>query len=379
MFGIILLWAALQAAVPQGSQHEAVSPQVLQHVQAGLKAKEEGNLDAAVREFQQVVALAPQLAAAHMNLGAAYYEKRDYPNAEIALAKALELKPDLIGAHAMLGVALLARGFAEKAIPHLERAEMINVLGVALLEAGRITEAVEKLQAALQKQPGDPDLLYYLGHAFGRLSGQAFDQLLAQHPNSPRARQARAENHVALGQREAAEKEFRTVLEVRPDLRGIHLALGELYLSTADFDKAESEFRAELELSPGNAAALYRLGAVLLKKGQIREARTHLERANQLKPEMPETLYEMGKAAALENDSAMAERALLRVAELEVSGPLAESAHLQLAQLYRKQGKAIEADRHMRRFRELQLSRQPRVNLSPRPIIDIALSCYFSA
>ncbi len=238
---------------------------------------------------------------------------------------------------------------------------MLNVLGVALLEAGRISEAVEKLQAALQKQPDDPDLLYYLGHAFGRLSGQAFDQLLAQHADSPRARQVRAENHVAMGRREAAEKEFRIVLEAKPDLRGIHLALGELYLSAANFDQAESEFRAEQELSPGNATVQYRMGTVLLKKGLIREARAHLERANQLKPEMPETLYELGKAAALENDSAMAERALLRVAELEASGLLAESAHLQLAQLYRKQGKEVEADRHVRKLRELQLARQ-RVN-----------------
>lgn len=362
MVAVILLWAVLQAVPSQGSQPEVVSPQVLQHVQAGLKAKKDGNLDAAIQEFQQVVALAPKLAAAHMNLGAAYYEKRDYANAEVSLSKALELKPDLIGAHGMVGVALLAQGYAEKAIPHLERAEMINVLGVALLEVGRISEAVEKLEAALQKQPGDPDLLYYLGQAFGRLSGQTIDQLLAQHPDSPRARQVRAENHAAMGRREAAEKEFRTILEVKPDIRGIHLALGELYLSAADFDKAESEFRAELKLSPGNASAQYRMGAVLLKKGQIREARTHLDRANQLKPEMPETLYELGKAAALDGDIASAERALLRVSELEGSGALAESAHLQLAQLYRKQGKVVEADQHVRKLRDLRLSRQQRVN-----------------
>ena len=47
-----------------------VSPELRQHVDAGLKAKAAGDLDGAIREFQRVVELAPTLAAAHVNLGA---------------------------------------------------------------------------------------------------------------------------------------------------------------------------------------------------------------------------------------------------------------------------------------------------------------------
>ena len=49
-----------------------------QHVEAGLNAKRAGDLDTAIREFKRVAELAPGLAAAHVNLGAVYYEKKDY-------------------------------------------------------------------------------------------------------------------------------------------------------------------------------------------------------------------------------------------------------------------------------------------------------------
>src|SRR5262245_21988228 len=112
MIAIALLLLAIQ-----------MTPELNQRVEAGLRAKRAGDLDAAIREFKRVVELAPNLAAAHVNLGALYFEKKDYDNAILSLRKALELNADLPGAHSMLGVALLARGYASQAIPHLEKAQ----------------------------------------------------------------------------------------------------------------------------------------------------------------------------------------------------------------------------------------------------------------
>src|SRR2546426_8493429 len=97
MIAVIALLLALQA-----------QPELKQRVDAGLKAKHAGDLDTAVREFKRVVELAPRLAAAHVNLGAVYYEKKDYGQAILSLRKAFELDPDLPGAHGMLGAGLLA-------------------------------------------------------------------------------------------------------------------------------------------------------------------------------------------------------------------------------------------------------------------------------
>ena len=126
-----------------------VTPELRRHVEAGLHAKQSGDVDTAIREFTVATELAPNLAAAFVNLGAAYIEKKDFGKAIPPLEKALQLNPDLPGAEAMLGAGLLAQGFAEAAIPHLEKVRANDLLGVALLELNRDREAVDHLEAAL--------------------------------------------------------------------------------------------------------------------------------------------------------------------------------------------------------------------------------------
>jgi tetratricopeptide (TPR) repeat protein len=137
-------------------------------------------------------------------------------------------------------------------------------------------------------------------------------------------------------------------------LPGLHLELGHVYANSAQWPKAETEFRAECKLRPGNAEAAYRLGGALLQQGRAHDALPELKRSNQLKPDMPETLYSLGKAASLDGDAATAERAWLKVVELEKNTSLAAQAHFGLAGLYRKQGKTAQAQHEMQEFQKLQ-------------------------
>jgi protein O-GlcNAc transferase len=348
---LLSLWLALQVST------DLKQTDLKQHVEAGLAAKHTGDLDTAIREFRRVTELAPGLAAAHVNLGAAYCEKKEFGNAIAPLRKALEINPDLPGAHEMLGTALLAQGYAAESIPHLEKAQSDALLGVALLEAGRAREALDRLEAALTRQPGDPDLLYYVSQAHARLSRQAFDVLTAN-PGSARARQALGEAALAAGNREAAEKHLRAALNLRADLRGVHFALGDLYLSSGDYDGANREFHEEVRLNPGSAAAAYKLGLVALNRGEIDAALTELRRSNGLQPGMPETLLELGRATAASGDMAAAEKLFRQLLEQEEASSLAESAHFQLSQLYKKLGRVADSNQEMKRYQEIRRRRQ---------------------
>jgi tetratricopeptide (TPR) repeat protein len=340
----LLLWLAWQT----------LSPEALQHLQAGIEADKQRLYDVAIAEFRKVTELEPSLAAGFINLGAAYMEKRDYASAAATLQHAVELSPGQTEAHQLLGYALLAQGYAAEAIPHLDRAHEQGALGIAQIETGQLTEAVANLQAALAKRPNDPDLLYYLGRASGLLSKQSIDTLQAAYPDSARAHQAMAENYFVLRQMPQAEKEFQDALHLRPDIPHLHLELGLVYAGASQWEKAEEQFRAETKLQPGSAEAAYRLGDTLLQEGKFREARAELQRADRLKPEMPETLYALAKAASLEGDSPAAEKGWVKVIELEKSSDLAAQAHFSLASLYRKQGKTLQAEREMQEFKNLQ-------------------------
>jgi tetratricopeptide (TPR) repeat protein len=253
-----------------------------------------------------------------------------------------------------LGYALLAQGYAEEAIPHLDRVHALEALGVAQIETEHYEAAVANLSSALVKRPGNPDLLYYLGRASGLLSKRSIDTLLGAYPDSARAHQAMAENYFVLRQMPQAEKEFAEALHQRPEIPGLHLELGLVYAGAARWDKAEEEFRLETKMQPGNAEAAYRLGAALLQQGKTHEARQQLERADQLKPDMPETLYSLGKAASLDGNPAAAEKAWTRVIELEKESSLAAQAHFGLANLYRKQGNTAKAKQEMQEYKKLQ-------------------------
>lgn len=332
------------------------TPDLKQAVEAGLKAKQSGDLKTAEVEFRKVVQLAPTLAAAHVNLGAVLFEQQDYAGAIPSLQKALELNPQLPGAELMLGTAQLSLGYASDAIPHLEKTQTIDLLGIALVEAGRDREAVDRLEAALSNRPGDADLLYYLGRAHVRLAKQSFDQVA---PDSPRVHQLRAETNAAAGRREAAVKEYAAALAKRASLRGVHLAIGELALESGDVDTAAKEFAEEFRLAPGSAIAALRYGSVLLAKGESAAGLKTLRRADELRPEMPETLLELGKAEAATGVAAKAEKAWKKLIELEPDSGLAETAHFQLSQLYRRLKRPAEADRETELFREMKAKRAP--------------------
>lgn len=341
---VLFFWLALQSVSPEGAQH----------MQAGVEAHKHGHFDLAIAEFRKATVSDPNLAEAFLDLGEELMQTRDYGPAIAPLKRALELNPSLDAAHLQLGYALLSEGYPAEAIPHLERVNALEALGIAQIDTGQYAEAVTNLNAALAKRPGDPDLLYYLGHASGLLSKRAIDTLLGAYPDSARAHQAMGENYFVLRQMPQAETEFSEAVHKRPEIPGLHLELGLVYAGTARWDKAEEEFRVETKMQPGNPEAAYRLGDALLQQGKSHEARQELARADLLKPDMPETLYSLGKAASLDGNSAAAEKAWTRVIELEKESSLAAQAHFGLANLYRKQGKIAQAQHEMREFQKLQ-------------------------
>jgi tetratricopeptide (TPR) repeat protein len=346
---LLLLWFAWQA----------LSPDAAQHMQAGIAADKQQQFDVAIAEFKKVTELAPTYVDGFISLGQAYMEKHDFASAVTALKHALEVDPDSVPAHQLLGYALLTQGYAAQAIPHLQRVDDKTGLGIAQIQTGQLPEAVANLQAALIQRPNDQDLLYYLGRASGLLSKQSIDTLLATYPDSARAHQALAENYFVLRQMPEAEKEFREALRERPDIPELHLELGEVYAGAFQWPKAEAEFRTQAKLQPGNAEAAYRLGAALLEQGKAKEAREELARANKLMPDMPETLYSLGKAASQDGDSAAAEKEWIRLLSIEKDTPLAAQAHFALAGLYRKQGKTDAAQHEMQEFQRLQSGSSP--------------------
>jgi tetratricopeptide (TPR) repeat protein len=339
-----------QAVAPQAAAAAEVS------LQSGIAAENRNDLDRALVDFRKAAELDPSSAEILLRLGDAYMKKHDAAQAIAPLKRAAELSPDSVPIQQLLGYALLAQGYAAEAIPHLETARDPGALGIALLENDEPAKALVNLQSALENDPDNPDLLFYVSRAATAAGSQSADKLLAAFPNSARAHQARGQGYYQMKMIPEAVKEYEQSIAIRSDLPGLHLELGEIYAGRAQWPQAEDQFRAETKLHPGSAEAAFRLGDALVQEGKMKEAADELRRSDSLHPNMPETLYALGRALAAADASA-AEQALTGVLKLEQNTPLAAQADLLLASIHRKQGKSALASREMEDYRRIQGSR----------------------
>ena len=130
---------------------QMASPEATQHWDAARRAEEQKHFDVAVREYRVVTELEPTFAAGFVSLGQALMEQRDYGSALVPLKRALEIDSNLAPAHQLLGYALLAQGYAAEAIPHLARVHEEGALGIAQVETGQFSEAIQNLRPLCRK------------------------------------------------------------------------------------------------------------------------------------------------------------------------------------------------------------------------------------
>jgi Flp pilus assembly protein TadD len=134
------------------------------HDDAALLYLELGRANEAIAHFKTSLALKPQSAAAHYNLGTALTVARRLGEAADQYREALRIDPTYANAHNNLGNVHLAEGkfdaaiheFSEVARLQPESAAGLKNLAAAYALAGQFGRAVETADAALRLNPGEP-------------------------------------------------------------------------------------------------------------------------------------------------------------------------------------------------------------------------------
>ena len=353
--------AGLLAVSALAQQAQQLSPKAIEHIQAGLEARQENRLEDEVRSFEIVVGLAPNVAEAHMNLGLALRKQGKLERAKEAFETAIGIKPNLVTARALLGLDLLTVGRLRDAVTHLEAAHSGNSsnsdvnhwLGAAYYELERYSEAIPKLEAASKAKSEDPDILYYLTASYSKAAEQSRDRLLEIAPESARARQALAERAAASGWRDQALEEYQKAAALGSGAPGIQGGLGDLYAANAQYGDAEKAYRSELEKRSGHARLNFRCGEVILKQGRPGEAFIFLNRGLELDPALIDSYFQLGQALSEEGKFDLAAETFIQLTGPETPIQTSLLAHHQLAEVHRAQGNNKEASRHEKMFRRI--------------------------
>jgi tetratricopeptide (TPR) repeat protein len=140
-------------------------------------ARRQELLQAAIARFQSALRIDPRYFDAQQNLGACYYQAKQYPESIAASRRALELKPGDGRVLSNLGNACFRSALLAEAIEALQKAigaghvtsDIYNYLGGAYFGSGDYRGAVAAFEKGLALNPAQPETLNNMGSAYGAL------------------------------------------------------------------------------------------------------------------------------------------------------------------------------------------------------------------
>jgi tetratricopeptide (TPR) repeat protein len=320
---------------------------------------------AAVQALEKLAALAPNVPEIQADLGLAYYSQNKLMEAAKAFERAIKLNPKMARAEVMLGLCYAELGRNRQAIPILASAfgrpadnQMGRLIGLDLQRAYAGLEQYDKAIAVaeelLKHYPNDPEILFQSSRLHADRAYELMNHLMQVSSDSAWVHYAKAEVHKSLQRYELAIMEYRKVLEMEPNMPGIHFLVGRAILQsskeTTAVDAALHEFELELATSPENSDAEYEMGEICRQRSQLEAAIDHFSKAVHYHPNFAQA--RIGLASSLMSRGEI-QKALPHLLEAVRIEPQNEVAHFRLASLYKSLGDTANQQKEMTFFQKL--------------------------
>ena len=173
--------------------------------------------------------------------------------------------------------------------------------------------AVRDLTAAVSREPGSLIAHFQLGNVFR-----------------------------VVGALDKAEREFQKTLELRPDYTVALRRLAEIYLAGRRYREAETALRKVLAQSPDDFLAWFNLGGLYVTEDRWDEALAAFQKAQAVNSRDAKVPLIVGRILLRKGDLQGALEAALQAPKMD---PNLLEAHLTALEVYRKLGRAEEADK----------------------------------
>lgn len=248
-----------------------------------------------------------------------------------------------------------------------DRYQYLAGIGVIVLFAAAVAYGSDRLPGALAKAAKGAAfaLLVLFGVATWNQAGVYKDEVtLFRHVISlnPEARTAHLNLAYALLHSEGASEEAlaaaRESVRKRPLNYSSHNVLGAVLSGLGRHEEAEKHLRRAVELNPGYAPAFLNLGESFRARGRYKEALEAYLAALRIDPDYPLPYVGMGYVLFGSKRYDEAAWSMKRALSLQSGLPMAPRLYNLIGQSLRKMGRDEEAERYLRRARELAASRK---------------------
>jgi tetratricopeptide (TPR) repeat protein len=220
----------------------AVSPDnAIAHYNLGYALEVAGKQKEAMAQYQEALRLKPDHVNANVNLGTIYILDNHMVEATNYLATALRLKPDSAAAHANMGLALRELGDYKATIEHCNEAIRLEPAGAApFLDMARALSALGR---------SDESLAYYL-------------ESLHRSPER-RVYYFYGLELLKLGRIDEAIENLGEAVRLAPDWPDAHLQMAVALGAKGAMQETIAQYRQVLSLDPSSALALNNLSWIL--------------------------------------------------------------------------------------------------------------------
>ena len=223
-----------------------------------------GKLELAEASYKRAIALKPNFAEAHNNLGNTLNNLGNLQEAEASFKYAIKLEPNY--------------------------AEAYNNLGNTLKDLGKLQEAEASFKYAIKLEPNNAEPHSNLGivlekHGKFEEAETSNRKAIELNPNS-----AKAHNNLGVvlekfGRIEQAEASYKQAIELEPNYAEAYNNLGNTLKDLGKLQEAEANYKQAIKLKPDYAESHSNLANTLKKLGKLQEAEANYKQAIKLKPD----------------------------------------------------------------------------------------------
>jgi len=300
----------------------------------------------------------------HVERAHEFFEANRLSEAEAELREAIALNPDRAEWHFNLGLTLEAAGRRREAVDAFRRAHALSpdepqtalLIGVNLLRAADDTgrppdadarEAVAWLEEARAHESGPrADAAVHLIEAYARVGdhdkAEVSFYLALQEADADRALAYVniADSLSERGEHARAAAALREAAQLDPAMPGVYARLAGACAAMGRRERARRLYIRELRLNPGDVDTLIDLGALLVEMGRPGEAAEKFRRALEIEPDNADAHYELG---VLELDAGRYERARRSLRLVLRLDPTDQRARRRLAEINARTGRPRDA------------------------------------
>ncbi|MBI3503658.1 MAG: tetratricopeptide repeat protein [Proteobacteria bacterium] len=319
----------------------------------GVVSLQRGDLGDAIARIGSAIAINPNVAAYHSNLGNAWRKSAEFARAIACYDAALALDPALLDARYGRALSSHAIGASDAAIGDYAAVlaaspgndDARNNLGAVLLAAGRPAEALVVLDAVLARKPDAVLALRNRSQALVELgrgdeADRTFEHAASLAPGDAgilralagrRHQQRRLDEAIELylraealepgnletlndlgvaylenGRPDLATEKLFVLVQRMPQSATAHTNFANALRALGQFDAAVELYRTALSLDPTVAETYENLGTALRDRGQLDEAAASYEAALRLKPDFAGAIGNLANLQLERGESARA-------------------------------------------------------------------------